>query len=66
MTRLEQIEKSVSELSPEELQAFASWFDNLQAKRWDSQFEADAGSGRLDVLADNALTEFATGKSRLL
>ena len=31
MTKLEQIEKSVAELSKEELKAFAEWFEELQA-----------------------------------
>lgn len=66
MTKLEQIEKSVSELGPEELRAFAVWFDKLQAKRWDIQFEEDAKRGALDALAENALAEFKTGRSRSL
>ncbi|MCW0001639.1 hypothetical protein OE766_25805 [Pararhizobium sp. YC-54] len=66
MTKLEQIEKSVSELGPEELRAFAAWFDELQAERWDIQFEQDAKSGALDALADDALAEFKAGRSRNL
>ncbi|HTO33814.1 MAG TPA: hypothetical protein VL202_21970 [Pararhizobium sp.] len=66
MTKLEQIEKSVSELTPEELKAFAAWFDKLQAARWDVQFTKDAKSGVLDALADAALSEFKSGRSRSL
>jgi hypothetical protein len=66
MTKLEQIEKSVSELGPEELREFAAWFDTLQAERWDIQFEQDAKSGALDALADNALSDFKAGRSRSL
>lgn len=66
MTKLEQIEKSVSELDADELQAFAAWFRELQAERWDIQFEQDAKSGALDALADNALAEFKAGRSRSL
>ncbi|MER8956815.1 hypothetical protein NKH98_29845 [Mesorhizobium sp. M0833] len=51
MSKLEQIEKSVAELSPEELRAFAAWFEALQADMWDRQIEADAKGGRLDKLA---------------
>ena len=50
MTKLEQIEKSVAELSKEELKAFAKWFEELQADLWDRQIEADAKAGRLDKL----------------
>ncbi|MBP1861148.1 hypothetical protein [Rhizobium herbae] len=66
MTKLEQIEKSVSELDANELQAFATWFRELQAERWDIQFEQDAKSGALDALADGALAEFKAGRSRSL
>ncbi|WP_438752609.1 hypothetical protein [Pararhizobium sp. O133] len=66
MTKLEQIEKSVSELGPEELKAFAAWFDDLQAARWDTQFAKDAESGALDALADAALSDFKSGRSRSL
>ena len=57
MTKLEQIEKSVAELSKEELKAFAKWFAELQADLWDRQIEADAKAGRLDKLAEKALAD---------
>lgn len=66
MTKLEQIEKSVSELGPKEFEAFSAWFEALQAERWDRQIEADAASGKLDHLADKALADFRTGKTREL
>ncbi|WP_421871594.1 hypothetical protein [Pararhizobium sp.] len=66
MTKLEQIEKSVSELNPDDLQAFAAWFDELQATRWDGQFAQDAKSGALDALAETAIAEFQAGRSRSL
>jgi len=66
MTKLEQIEKSVAELSPEELKAFAAWFQALRANQWDKQLEADAKAGRLDRLAEQALTDHRTGRTRPL
>ena len=66
MTKLEQIEKSVAELSPEELKAFAAWFEALQADIWDQQIEADAKSGRLDKLAEQALADHRAGRTRPL
>lgn len=64
MTKLEQIEKSVADLSPEELKAFAAWFEALQADMWDRQIEADAKAGRLDKLVAEARAEIAAGKLR--
>ncbi|ESY64868.1 MULTISPECIES: hypothetical protein [Mesorhizobium] len=66
MTKLEQIEKSVAELSPEELKAFAAWFEALQADMWDRQMEADAKAGRLDRLAEQALSDHRAGRTRHL
>jgi hypothetical protein len=66
MTKLEQIEKSVAELSAEELKAFAAWFEALRADMWDRQIEANAKSGRLDKLAEQALADHRAGRTRPL
>jgi hypothetical protein len=66
MSKLEQIEKSVAELSPEELKAFTAWFEELQAERWDRQIEADAKAGKLDKLAEKALADHRAGRTRPL
>ncbi|QKC89101.1 hypothetical protein EB230_12120 [Mesorhizobium sp. NZP2234] len=66
MTKLEQIEKSVAELSPEELKAFATWFEALRSDMWDRQMEADARAGRLDKLAEQALADHRAGRTRPL
>ena len=66
MTKLEQIEKSVAELDKQEFEAFSAWFEALQAERWDRQLETDAASCRLDHLADKALADFRSGKTRRL
>jgi len=66
MTKLEQIEKSVAELSPEELKAFKAWFEELEAARWDRQIADDAKAGKLDKLIAEAKAEIAAGKVRPL
>lgn len=66
MTKLEQIEKSVTELSPDELKAFAAWFDALKADLWDKQIEADAKAGRLTKLAEQAMADHRAGRTRPL
>ena len=66
MTKLEQIEKSVAELSKEELKAFAAWFAELQADLWDRQIEADAKTGKLDKLAAKAIADHRAGRTRPL
>lgn len=66
MSKLEQIEKAVAELSPEELASFAEWFAELQAERWERQIEEDARAGRLDKLAEEALARHRAGRTRPL
>ena len=55
MSRVEQIEAHVKELSPEELSAFREWFAEFDAEIWDRQIESDVRSGKLDSLAERAL-----------
>jgi hypothetical protein len=69
MTRLEQIEKSVSELGPEEFERFSAWFEALQAERWDRELAEDAedaAKGTLDEFAEAALAEFRSNRTRPL
>jgi hypothetical protein len=63
---IEDIEKAVAKLSPEELAKFRAWFDEFEAERFDSKIERDVGTGRLDRLADEALAEHWAGRSREL
>ena len=62
MQSLLSIEKAVQELSPIELAKFRDWFAEYDSVIWDAQIEADAEKGKLDSLAEEALTEFQTGK----
>lgn len=66
MSRVEQIEGQIKELSPEELQSLRAWFAAYDAEMWDRQFEADVQSGKLDRLADDALREHEAGRSTKL
>jgi hypothetical protein len=66
MTTIEDIEKAVAKLSPEQLAAFRAWFDEFQARLFDEQIERDAKAGKLDKLADEALRAHRQGRSREL
>ena len=66
MTKLEDIEKAVEQLSPEELARFRAWFEELHARLWDQQIELDIRAGKLDWLADEAEAEHAAGLTRKL
>ena len=63
MTKLEQIEKAVTALTPAEIKRFANWFAEFHADLWDRQIAADAQSGRLDKFLSEAKAEIAEGKA---
>ena len=66
MSKVENIEDRVKELSPEELASFREWFMHFDAEAWDRQFESDAKAGKLDSLADRALRDHSSGQSTKL
>lgn len=61
MSKIEQIEKEVQGLKPDELQAFRKWFWDFDAEVWDRQFEKDALAGKLDLLAEAAIKSYKSG-----
>jgi len=66
MTKLEDIEKAVAQLAPAELARFRAWFAEFDAARFDEKIERDAKSGKLDRLAEQALSDFRSGRAREL
>ena len=63
---MQEIEKAITELSPEELARLREWFDEYYAQVWDEQIERDAASGRLDKLIAEADEEYNAGLSKPL
>ncbi|NEN93592.1 MAG: hypothetical protein F6K48_33840 [Okeania sp. SIO3H1] len=59
---VEEIERAVSQLSPEELAVFRAWFAEFDAEAWDRQFETDVAAGKLDTLAEEALQDLREGR----
>jgi hypothetical protein len=55
MTKLEELERSVSSLARREMDQFADWFDQFRAAQWDAQIEIDGDNANLNALADVAL-----------
>ena len=66
MSKVENFESQIEELSPQELAAFREWFTKSDAEGWDRQFEADVTAGKLDSLAERALRDHAAGRSTKL
>jgi hypothetical protein len=66
MSRIEQIEDQIRELTHDELSALRSWFLEFDAELWDRQIEADARNGKLDSLVEQALEDHKSGRSTAL
>jgi hypothetical protein len=66
MSTLEEIERAVAELPPDELVRFRAWFEDFEAARFDQAIERDAKAGRLDRLAEQALADFRAGRTHEL
>jgi hypothetical protein len=66
MSEIEQLEKTVSNLSPKDLAQFRAWFLEFDARAWDEQIETDLKAGKLDPLIAEARTEFEQGEARPL
>jgi hypothetical protein len=66
MSTIQEIERAVVELSPEELAEFRAWFLGFDAASWDRQFEQDVVAVRLDTLAEEALEDLRAKRTRQL
>ena len=66
MSKIEDIEKAISELAPDELARFRVWFEQFEAVRFDDKIERDAKAGKLDRLAEQAIVDYRAGRAREL
>lgn len=66
MSKVENIEQEIKALTSTELADFRRWFVEFDAQVWDRQIEEDVQKGKLDKLADEALTAHRAGKSKEL
>ena len=66
MTKLEQVETQVKQLSPSDFAKFREWFHEYEWQAWDRQIEEDSRSGKLKAMAEKALADHASGHTRKL
>ncbi len=66
MTKLEEIEAAVAQLSPADLKKLRAWLDELDERLFDDKIERDAKVGKLDKLAAKAIAEDEAGKTSKL
>lgn len=66
MTRIEDIESRIRELSADELSHLRRWFLEFDADAWERQIQEDVRDGKLDSLGDEALATHKNGRSTVL
>jgi hypothetical protein len=64
MSRVEEIEAAIEQLSPEGFYRAAQWFFDRDQAHWDDQLDLDSAAGKLDFLFDEAAEEAAQGLLR--
>jgi hypothetical protein len=64
MSELEELEKRIRSLAPEDLAKFRAWFAEFDQALWDRQIESDAKSGKLGRLVDEARADYNAGKAK--
>lgn len=64
MSNLKQIEAAILSLPSAEFEKLKLWFLDLDYERWDEQIEKDIEDGKLEGLAQEAITEFEAGHCR--
>jgi hypothetical protein len=63
MTTIREIETAVKRLPKRQLSRFRAWFEEFDARQWDSQFERDVKEGKITHLAEEALSDYRRGIS---
>ncbi|WP_198243719.1 hypothetical protein [methane-oxidizing endosymbiont of Gigantopelta aegis] len=66
MKTVEEVEKAVTQLPADQLRKFRAWYEKFDAETWDKQIEQDILSGKLDKLAEAAIADHKSGKSKKL
>ena len=63
MSKVEEIERAIEQLRPEEFQQVEKHVREIAQRRWDEQLDRDSAGGKLDFLFEEAEAE---RKARLL
>jgi hypothetical protein len=63
---VKEIEKAIQKLSEDDLSDFREWFYKFDNEVWDKQFESDVKAGKLDRLAEKAISDYRAGKFKKL
>jgi len=63
---IEEIENEIIDLPQDQLRKFRAWYEAFDSNAWDEQIEDDVATGKLDALANAAITDHNAGRSTKL
>jgi hypothetical protein len=66
MSTVAEIEKALRGLPVKDARTVAAWLQDYLDEQWDRQIEADASSGKLDKLREQALAHYKAGRVKPL
>ena len=66
MTKLEQIQSTITSLDPGDLKKLEDWIADYKFGLWDQQIETDAKSGKLDHVIARVRENIKAGRTRPL
>lgn len=64
MSTVQEIETAIQQLPERDVLSLTQWLDDYAERQWDKRIEADAASGALAALADEARAARANGTRR--
>ncbi|MCH7224942.1 hypothetical protein [Haloferula sp. A504] len=64
MGTLQEIEEAIDRLPKDQVFALGEWLQRRIDAQWDQQLEDDVEAGRLNKVAEEALSEYRAGKSK--
>lgn len=66
MSEIEELQKRISNLPPEDFSKLREWFIEIENQLWDQQISADFKAGKFNKLIEKARAEFSQGQAREL
>jgi hypothetical protein len=66
MSTVQEIEAAIQKLEPKKIYEVGDWLDELREELWDKQIDADAKTGRLDKLMEEAKQDYLAGRCKPL
>lgn len=64
MSTVQEIEQAIQQLPERDVLTLTQWLDDYAERQWDKRIEADAASGGLAALADEARAARSNGTRR--